>query len=239
MLSVIIPAAGSGTRMNQALPKALTPFKDSTFLKWQLSKFENIADEIYVVVSDFQLEQFDNYRRNNNLKFEIINQGGGRGSFFAIKSVINRVSAQHTLVCWVDQVGLSKSVILRSVIRLMVSSISGLIPLLQQNEPYVRAVIDSKGCLIQWKYQREGDTLEAGYTDLGFFVFNTSDLRNCINGLRNEQDFSSKLTGEFNFLDLLPYFSRLKTLELYFTDDDLNAIAVNTKQELSLAEKKL
>ena len=225
--------------MEQELPKALTPFFDSTFLQWQIQKFENISDQICVVVSTEQITQFEKFRSTNNLKCKIITQHGGKGSYFAVKTAVESIRSKYTLVCWADQVGLSKSLILQTVNNLQFAKIDGLVPLLHHPEPYVKAVIDLDGRLEKWEYRREGDSPGAGYTDLGFFAFNTESLRNSMNSIQNEKFFLSKRTNEFNFLDLLPYFSKTYSLEFLFTQDKLNAVAINTKNELVLAQKIL
>ena len=58
-ISVVLPAAGLGSRMKQDLPKALTEFESSTFLKWQIDKFKNIAKEIFVIVSVKDVSKFE------------------------------------------------------------------------------------------------------------------------------------------------------------------------------------
>ncbi len=99
MISLVIPAAGSGTRMQQELPKALTRFGNSTFLQWQINKFKHIADEIYVIIASKDLDKFEEYRRVNDLNFKIVLQKEGKGSYFAIQAVIELISSDLTLIC--------------------------------------------------------------------------------------------------------------------------------------------
>ena len=237
MFSVVIPAAGSGTRMDQSLPKALTPFKGSTFLEWQIKKFENISDQIYVIVSENQYQLFKSHRDLNNLSYNIIIQNDGKGSFFAIKSVISQIKSKFLLICWVDQIGLSRSMILHTVTQFLITDCAALIPLIYQKEPYVKAVIGPNSKLISWEYRREGDLPKEGYTDLGFFAFQTASLKKCIDSIEDEKSFTSRFTKEFNFLDALPYFSQTFLLEFLYTFDELNTVAVNTKSELAQSEK--
>ena len=237
MFSVVIPAAGSGTRMDQSLPKALTPFNGSTFLEWQIKKFENISDQIYVIVAESQYQLFKSHRDLNNLNYNIIIQNDGKGSFFAIKSVISQIKSKFLLICWVDQIGLSRSIILQTITQFLITDCAALVPLIYQKEPYVKAIIGQDAKLTSWEYRREGDLPKEGYTDLGFFAFQTASLKKCIESIEDEKYFTSRLTDEFNFLDALPYFSQTFLLEFLFTFDKLNTVAVNTKNELSRAEK--
>jgi len=236
MISLVIPAAGSGTRMQQDLPKALTQFGDTTFLKWQIDKFKNIADQVYVIISSKDLIKFEEYRRVHDLDFKIVLQKDGKGSYFAIQAVIELISSDFTLICWVDQIGLSKSLILETANKIKVSKSEGLIPLIYMTKPYVRANLDNNKNLLGWEYRREGAEPGDGYSDLGFFAFKTNSLRLSMKTVKDFSKFESALTHEFNFLDFLPHFSSSHNLSLFHITDLISSTAVNTKSELESAK---
>ena len=239
MISIVIPAAGSGTRMQQGLPKALTEFRNTTFLKWQLDKFKHIAKDIFVVVSAKDLSKFEDYRRIHNLDFIIKIQEGSGGSYFAIDSVIDSIATEFVLICWVDQIGISKSLIVETINKLIVSNSEGIIPLIFVDKPYVKARLSKTGKLIGWEYRREGAEPSEGYSDLGLFVFRTNCLKKSIKTITDFSKFKSPLTHEFNFLDFLPYFSNNYILSLFYNSNIINSTAVNTRIELEKAQAVL
>jgi molybdopterin-guanine dinucleotide biosynthesis protein A len=239
MISVVIPAAGSGTRMQQGLPKALTEFKNSTFLKWQLDKFKYIAKDIFVVVSAKDLSKFEDYRRIHNLDFIIIIQTGNNGSYFAIESVIDSITTEFIMICWVDQIGVSKSLILETINKLIVSKFEGILPLIFVDKPYVKARLSETGKLNGWEYRREGAEPSEGYSDLGLFAFRTKCLKKSIKTITDFSKFRSALTHEFNFLDFLPYYAGSHVLNLFYNSNIVNSTAVNTRIELEKAEMVL
>jgi molybdopterin-guanine dinucleotide biosynthesis protein A len=236
MISLVIPAAGSGTRMQQELPKALTRFGNSTFLEWQINKFKHIADEIYVIIASKDLDKFEEFRRIHDLNFKIVLQKEGKGSYFAIQAVIELISSDLTLICWADQIGLSKSLILETVNKIRISKSEGLIPLIFIAKPYVRANLDDESNLLGWEYRREGAEPDNGYSDLGFFAFKTDSLKLSMRTITDYSKFESALTHEFNFLDFLPHFASTHNLGFLHTTDLINSKAVNTKDELEGAK---
>lgn len=236
MISIVIPAAGSGTRMQQDLPKALTEFRDSTFLKWQLDKFKHIAKDIFVVVSAKDLRKFEDYRRIHNLDFIIKIQEGKSGSYFAINSVIDSIATEFVLICWVDQIGISKSLIIETINKLKVSKSEAIIPLTFVDKPYVKARFSETGGLIGWEYRREGAEPSEGYSDLGLFAFRANSLNQSIKTITDFSKFESRLTHEFNFLDFLPYFSNSYALDFFYNTNIINSTAVNTRTELEKAQ---
>ena len=153
-ISVVLPAAGFGSRMKQDLPKALTEFESSTFLKWQIDKFKNIAKEIFVIVSVKDVSTFEEYRKSNNLDFTIVIQKRENGSYFAIDSVIDVITTEFLIICWVDQVGMSKSLVLETINKIDIFNSDGIVPLLYLNKPYVKANLSESGTLIGWEYRR-------------------------------------------------------------------------------------
>jgi len=236
MFSAIIPAAGMGTRMERDIPKALTPFLDSTFLDWQLQKLKFLASKIFVVVAPEQIDEFKRYRLLHSLEFEIIIQEVGKGSYYAVKAAMQHVTTKFVLVCWVDQVGLSESLLIQASNSVQIKGVDASIPLVHKDHPYVKAHRTLAGKLTHWEYQREGDTPSSGYSDLGVFALRTQKLLKVMQSIRGESEMISPLTKELNFLDFLCEFGNSNEINFLITKDDLNSVAVNTAQELQLAE---
>lgn len=235
MFSVIIPAAGMGSRMNQEIPKALTPFLDSTFLGWQLQKLRFLPSKIFVVVAPSQLDTFKRYRELNGLEFEIVTQDVGKGSYYAIKAAMQFVTSKYVLVCWVDQVGLSESLLIQASNSVQIKGVDAVIPLIHKEHPYVKIHRTSGGKLTRWEYQREGDVPTSGFSDLGLFVLRTEKLLKAMQSIRGETKMISPLTKELNFLDFLCEFGDVNEIKFLISQDDLNSVAVNTAAELSVA----
>ena len=236
MFSVIIPAAGMGTRMEQDIPKALTPFLDSTFLGWQLEKLKFLSSRIFVVVAPDQVDAFERYRSLHSLKFEIITQEAGKGSYYAVKAAMQFVTTKYVLICWVDQVGLSESLLFQTSNSVQIKGVDASVPLIYKEHPYVKIHRNPAGKLTRWEYRREGDTPSSGFTDLGLFVLRATKLMKAMQSIRGEAKMISPVTKELNFLDFLCEFSESNEIKFPITQDDLNSVAVNTAPELLRAE---
>lgn len=222
--------------MGQDFPKALTPFKGTTFLGWQLEKMKSVSNKIYVVVSSDQLELFAQYRSFHNLNFDIVIQGTEQGSYFAVKAALKDIDSRYIVVCWVDQVGISESLILKACNSVQIQDVDAIIPLVHLDRPYVKIHRNLSGKLTHWEYQREGDNPTSGFSDVGLFVLNTRKLVKAMESRVEAEKVVSPLTKELNFLDFLCNFDKLNEISYVITQDTLNSVAVNTPEELSLAE---
>jgi bifunctional N-acetylglucosamine-1-phosphate-uridyltransferase/glucosamine-1-phosphate-acetyltransferase GlmU-like protein len=239
MISVIIPAAGSGTRMEQDLPKALTPFADTNFLELQIRKFAQFADQILVVISSDHLEDFRNFRIHSGLDFEIMIQVEGKGTYFAIKSAISNVKHNIVVIAWADQIGISSSLISRVCSRILFGDSSAVVPLFFKQNPYVRALLTESREIIGWEYQREGDTISEGFTDLGIFAFSTNDLRRGLDECDEQELRLTSITKEVSFLDFISTFGLTHKITILETFDKFNAIGVNNRADLMFAKESL
>ena len=239
MISLIIPAAGKGSRMGQNFPKALTPFMGTTFLELQIRKFKPFCDQILVVISHDDIEVFQEFRQKTCLEFEIVVQGGAVGTYFAIKSAISRVTHRFLVIAWADQIGISTSLISRVCSRILIGESPAILPLFYTQNPYVKARFSEAREITHWEYRREGDTISEGFTDLGLFAFSTEHLRASILNLDEKMLPLTSVTKEASFLDFIVFFGLTNRIELLETFDKLNAVAVNDPRDLENAKESL
>ena len=239
MLSLIIPAAGTGSRMGQSVPKALTPFMGSTFLELQIRKFKQFTDQILVVISHDELELFQEFRTKSGLEFEIVVQTGGKGTYFAVTAAISKVKHRFVLIAWADQIGVSASLISRLCSRILIGDSPSVVPLFYTRNPYVKALLSESREIIGWKYLREGDTISEGFTDLGVFAFTTDHLQNSISNIDKTKLPLTSVTREVSFLDFISLFGVSNRIIILETFDKLNAIGVNDSTDLMHAEESL
>lgn len=67
MTTVVVPAAGKGTRLGSSLPKALIPILNKPLIVWTVNALEQtpIVDAIVVVAPDDAINEFENLREEN------------------------------------------------------------------------------------------------------------------------------------------------------------------------------
>lgn len=67
MTTVVVPAAGKGTRLGSSLPKALIPILNKPLIVWTVNALEQmpIVDAIVVVAPDDAINEFENLRGEN------------------------------------------------------------------------------------------------------------------------------------------------------------------------------
>lgn len=67
MTTVVVPAAGKGTRLGSSLPKALIPILNKPMIVWTVNALEQtpIVDAIVLVAPDDAINEFENLREEN------------------------------------------------------------------------------------------------------------------------------------------------------------------------------
>jgi molybdopterin-guanine dinucleotide biosynthesis protein A len=237
-ISLIIAAAGKGTRLNTGNPKAFTSFKNSHFLELMLNKTQNIFNETIVVCNELHVERFTEYKLKSKIDWSLSSQVGGIGSLFAVLSGIDKAANRKVIVCWVDQVGLDRQIFLDIKKNFQNPETKLTFPILHSARPYVQAIISS-GKLEKWKFRRENEETEDGFTDCGIFGIETESLQNFIKECKNLQIYQSSSTGEINFLSVLPDFQMKYKSKIWEVNNSLYSTGVNTLEELQIAEKLL
>ena len=237
-VSLVIAAAGMGTRLNTGLPKGLSRFKNSNFLGSMLDKTSSIFQEIIVVCNESHFDLFKEYRERNNGNWKLCAQTGGSGTLYALLSGIKIVSNSKVIVCWVDQIGLDSQIFLETKKNISEDKIALAFPIVLKSNPYVQAIINS-GKLEDWRFKRENDETASGFTDCGIFGINKKLLENFIQSCPRIEIYKSQVTKEINFLSILPDFQKNNLSKIWEEFNQLYTLAVNTPDELYQAEKLL
>ncbi|MFM1985967.1 MAG: hypothetical protein RIS18_184 [Actinomycetota bacterium] len=235
-VTLIIAAAGLGTRLNSELPKGLTKFKNSNFLALLLEKTSHVFDEVIVVCNEKQWSEFNAYKASTKGKWKLCHQNGGKGSFYAVRSGTAIARNRRVVVCWVDQVGLDSQIFSKTKNNIIGRDLA--FPVVYKSKPYVQAIIES-GKLQSWKFTRENDQTSDGYSDCGIFGINKESLEKFITNCPEISLYQSPITNEINFLSILPDFQKNQSSRIWEEDNQAYVLAVNTLEELEQAEKLL
>jgi bifunctional N-acetylglucosamine-1-phosphate-uridyltransferase/glucosamine-1-phosphate-acetyltransferase GlmU-like protein len=202
--TVIIPAAGKGTRLGHDRPKVLYPVGGKSILDWLLERFEPLTLETVLVVSpggrailEEELE-----RRGKPVRLAVQEEPVGMGD--AVEVGLREVRTPRVAVVWGDQVALRK-VTVEAVMRLHEGKLEPVatFPLVERDEPYIHFERNEEGRITGLRQRRENDEMPArGDSDTGFFCFQTEALRELLEEERRMGGRGAG-TGEFNFLPVL------------------------------------
>ena len=210
--TVVIPAAGRGTRLGFDLPKILFPVAGKTILAWLIERFRpNASRFVFVLSPDGAPHVLPHLEALLPGAFEIVIQPVPTGMGDAVERGLAAVNTPSVAIVWGDQVNLRADSV-AAVMRLHQGPLQPLasIPTVKTSPPYIHFSRDSSGAIHGLLQAREGDHMPAeGESDTGFFCFATQPLAALLTELRASGLATGHLTGEFNFLPVIPLAAAL------------------------------
>ncbi|MBF8273887.1 MAG: NTP transf 3 protein [Magnetococcales bacterium] len=241
--TVIIPAAGVGSRLGFDKPKILYPLLGRPILDWLLDALEDVSHKVILVLAPHaQAEVEPVFTARVGDRGQVAIQKTPMGMADAVAQAEPWVHTPHSLVIWGDQASLRRQTIRRCALahertghpRLTVATI------LRKN-PYIHFLRDANGKIVRVLQAREGEIKEpVGENDCGLFLFDSQTLFATLNRCKDQRSAYGAQTSEFNLLQTLPLFED-KTGDVVTVriTDERETLGVNTPQEARMVEATL
>lgn len=230
-VTVIVAAAGRGTRLSSDLPKSLFPIDEqgTTMLDHQMSKFMGLGINAFAVVSPLVLSLL---QRDQGMgrDFYIQDKPTGMGdALFVAREAISK--SDTVLFTWVDQLGLTSETISRTVANAE-GSLRYVVPCLTKGRPYTGLKWGANGVVAAYE-TREGDKVPEGVvSDVGLFGFTNGErLVTAWDNFCGEERRGA-VTREMNFLQFLPWLSSRGWEGVKIEAQASDGLSVNTQEEL-------
>jgi bifunctional UDP-N-acetylglucosamine pyrophosphorylase/glucosamine-1-phosphate N-acetyltransferase len=210
--TIVIPAAGRGTRLNFDRPKLLYPIAGRPIVEWLVSALSPCCNRFVFVVSPSGAPIVGpELERLLPGCFEIAIQSEPRGMGDAVFAARDKVTTRNCLVVWGDQVGLRTETI-RACMRAHILRSNALLtlPTVLRSNPYIHFERDPTGRLKSVLQAREGDALPGfGESDCGVFLFETRTLFETLESVHRAPSLAhGAATREFNLLPIFPLFDQ-------------------------------
>ena len=230
--TVVIAAAGRGSRLSSNVPKALFPLDHdgTTMLEHQVGKFISLGLSAYPVVSPGVLSALgQGHKLSSSVYVQEIPTGMG-DALFSARDVI--AGSERVLFTWVDQLGLTTDTISAALRGLGTSNRRYVVPCLSKEESYTGLDWGETGVSAAYE-SREGDVVPQDVvSDVGLFAFTDGaklvaewdEFR--LTGNRGA------ITGEINFLKFLPWLTKKGWLGQQIDAKPTDGLSVNTPEEL-------
>ena len=238
--SLIVLAAGSGSRLNMQTPKSLAPIKGVPSLHRIIDAFVDFVDAIVIVVSPSNSNAIS--ASISQLKLELpvtfYTQRRQTGILDAVKLVAEENRDANCWLIWGDQPLYTKTFVEKMKSKFARFGARVCMPIFRKYDGYVGYEFEGKS-LCQICEQREGDQVSIpSWSDGGLFFFIDGALLEC---LEHEADLvPGAVTGEVNFLSLLPPFAQARPGSIYFHKCfSQHGQGFNTCEELSQVEQIL
>jgi bifunctional UDP-N-acetylglucosamine pyrophosphorylase / glucosamine-1-phosphate N-acetyltransferase len=241
--TVIIPAAGIGSRLGYNKPKILYPILAKPILYWLFEALEGLVENVILVLSPKGQVEVERFLKNSSkTNYSMVVQDSPQGMAAAIHLCHDNVSTSNVMVLWGDQVTV-KSETLQACLHTHENRESAKVtlPTVKKKHPYIHFERDRDGKIIKVLEAREAPIpYSTGESDCGVFFFNTKILFEMLDRAREKKSGIGGATKEFNLLPLIPYFDQqIRDVVSIRIKNEEEAFGINTTEEAKLVAQIL
>lgn len=240
--TLLVPAAGRGTRLGSTQPKVLTPVAGRPMLDWILDRHRPFCAEVVLVIHPADRPAIEAYARAAPDAIALAEQPSPTGMLDAIlcgRELAVAARPDRVWITWCDQVLISRTTIDQLVAaESRRPSPAAVFPTSMQAPPYIHFERDATGVLIDVRQRREGDDMPAiGESDAGLFSLTREALTTDLPAF-SELSLRGRLTDERNFLPFLPWLA-VRAEVTTFEIPPHESLGVNTPEDRAEAERRL
>lgn len=240
---MIIPAAGTGSRLGASVPKVMVEVNGRPMLDHLLALYAPVVDSFVVVCSPAAEAMVRSHIATAQVPVSISVQTEPTGMLDAIVLPAEQLEAMRPLqvwVTWCDQVAVLPVTVQRIATALDVAPAAELVlPTIRREQPYIHFERDAEGVIRHILHRRENDVMPAtGESDMGLFVMSDSAYFDLLPRFSRSVE-EGKGTGERNFLPFIVWMgAHGGTITLAGTHY-MESIGINTPAEMTLVEEWL
>lgn len=242
MRTLLVPAAGRGSRLRSALPKALTRVAGRAMIDHILARHAPFCQSAVLVVHPADREAIAAHLCDAPMRVELATQARPTGMLDAIllgAPPVKALAPDRVWITWCDQIAISEATA-GTLAALETSAVfpAAVLPVSRRAQPYIHFDRDGRGALTGVRQRREGDVMpDVGESDAGLFSLSTRALATDLPAFAAEAP-AGRATGERNFLPFLPWLAARGDV-VTFEIPAIESIGVNTPDELAEIERHL
>ena len=240
-VTVIIPAAGKGTRLGFDKPKILYPFLGNTALEILYQKLKPISEKIIVIGNPEGAPLINDHVLDKRIDIEVVTILNSLGTADTVLSS-NEVakSAYDVLIIWGDQVGVTQKALKEIVFLHQKNQADLSMPTRLRKDPYIHLERDEKGVIKKVLRKRFNDIMpQFGENDTGVFVIKGNLLYDILNKMKENYLKKGDFKEEFDFLNIIPKVAdRNKILTSSSIIED-TTLGFNTMEEVAFHEQRI
>jgi bifunctional UDP-N-acetylglucosamine pyrophosphorylase / glucosamine-1-phosphate N-acetyltransferase len=240
---VVIPAAGSGSRLGATLPKLLVRVNGRPMVEYLFDLYAPHADRMMVVVSPAAIDAMSELVSRRTPPVSVLVQQQPTGMLDAVLQARDSVSAarpRRVLITWCDQIAMLPSTIDAVVDAAAVTPEPALVlPTCRSDTPYVHLQRDSTGSIVRVLHRREDDDMpQTGESDAGVFDLSFQAYMEWLPEYAEAPSVGAR-TGERNFVPFVAWAGRRGRVVTVPCEDQEEAIGINTSTDLARLEAYL
>jgi bifunctional UDP-N-acetylglucosamine pyrophosphorylase/glucosamine-1-phosphate N-acetyltransferase len=232
---LIVPAAGSGTRLASPLPKLLVAVVGKPMIDHVLDRHRATADAVMVVVSP-QAEEAVRRHLAGRHGMEVLVQPTPTGMLDAMlipRHRLEQLKPREVWISWCDQVGIQGDTVRRLAAAMAAEPAPALaFPTVIRRDPYIHFSRGADGRMHTVLQRREGDAMPAaGEGDIGLFALAGATYLESLTSWAASAPRGAS-SGERNFLPFIPWLAQQGSVVTIPASDPMEAVGINTPAEL-------
>jgi bifunctional UDP-N-acetylglucosamine pyrophosphorylase / glucosamine-1-phosphate N-acetyltransferase len=251
-INLIIPAAGSGTRMGLTIPKTLYKISGKPILEHILEEVIEIVDEAVIITSESGDISIRDFILSMNYKCKTAVQKYPIGMADAVEIGVRSFNFEKScdyLVIWGDHVSVRRMTIQKVINEHQKSGAWLTFPTSIKKSPYTHVIRNENGNVSGILEAREGDVMPPeGENDCGIFLLKGEMIIQGLDELRVKTWDSKNLkfnrlngrlshNGEFNFLSIINLWASksilLKALPIASQDETQGINSLSDTQKFN------
>lgn len=238
---LIVPAAGLGSRLAADRPKLLVSVGGVPMIDRILKLFSGVVSAAVVVVNPAFEPDVRRHLGGSPVVVSTVVQSRPTGMLDAIMlagEAVRTAIPDEVWIVWCDQVAIHPATVQR-LAGMAASHPALALPTVTRQHPYVHLRRDARGRIDAVLHRREGDAMpENGESDMGLFALSREAYVDLLPAFAREVSTGSA-TGERNFLPFIAWVSRRRDVVTFAATDQMEAVGVNTPEELRAVERYL
>lgn len=236
---LIIPAAGLGSRLGAAKPKPLVDVNGRPMLDHLAGLYGPFVDETLVVANPAFAADIAEWGRGSG-RVSVTEQPSPTGMLDAIllaAPFVRRSRPDEVWITWSDQVGVLPRTVQRlAEVTAAMPRPALALPTVTRRHPYIHFERNAAGRISRLLQRREGDPMpEEGESDMGLFAL-TRETFDVDLDLYARDVPRGRATGERNFVPFVAWLAQRKVVATFPCTDPMEAIGINTPDELRQVE---
>jgi bifunctional UDP-N-acetylglucosamine pyrophosphorylase/glucosamine-1-phosphate N-acetyltransferase len=243
---LIVPAAGTGSRLRSATPKVLTPVAGIPMIDHIFRLYQDTVRRFVLVVHPSTEPDVRRHCevQHHGLDVALTTQATPTGMLDAIllgSDAAQDAGADRIWITWCDQIGVHRSTI-ATLYRLSEErpQAAMILPTSHGEHPYIHLDRDAQGRISGIKQRREGDAMPAaGESDMGLFSLSPETYFDTLPRFAGRVP-DAATTGERNFLPFIPWLVQEGQHVLTFPcTNSMEALGINTPDDKARMEQYL
>lgn len=229
MLTVVILAAGKGTRMVSSKPKILFDLAGKKMIDYPISVALSLKPKKIIVVLGNQAEEVKEYI--SKYKVDIVIQKAQLGTADAIKTALPKIVAGSKVLILSGDMPLIDKELLTTFIKDTTKDVSFISTKVDNPDGYGRVLRDSKLDVIRIVEEKDCNQNEKNIKEInsGIYLSTLSKLKELLKGIKPNN--SQK---EYYLTDIITHGSGS-----FISKESEKFLGVNTREQLSVVSKKI